>query len=497
MVKMVYRFFSLFIIVSLFIFTIPVSLADNTPTGALTGKVIDRNNMPLANATLQLQDSVYNVVGNAISASDGTFTFNNVPITGFDGRDVFRVTATYIVSGKSYSDKTEFFWIYKNQVVTHNVQIYYYPPSNYGWLTGKVVNANNYNQYVSATIYLSNGMYDFVSSEPGDNWQFYLPAGDYQVWAEHNENGKTFSSGKSDVHVNSDDTFTAVLTISLTGNGTTLHTPPSAGVNVVHGNIKQKNDAPLYGATVELCRVNGVNFSPISSTTSDVEGNYRFNGVNTSAPSESYVVRVTYNFMGNDTIKVSDPFTIYYANMLNVSHDYNVPISVDFTDSGSIEAVTDPAGASIWLDGADTGRTTPFNITGVRAGEHTCSLLMDGYLPENLTFNVPSEGTYRVYKVLKPSTGDVNFIIKPSDASIYLNGDLVGTGSTNLTKLQYGQYSYTVGREGYRNVTGTLEVIPGGHLDVPVDLVAVPGLSLTYIGYLINSVFESIGKLFG
>lgn len=475
----------------------PVSLADDVPTGAVTGRVLDRNNVPLCRATLQLQNYAGEVMGSAVSASDGTFTINKVPITGFDGRNTFRLIATYNVSDKSYTDKTEFFWIYKNQVITHDIQIYYYPPSNYGWLTGKVVNANNYNQYLSATVYINNGMYYFVSSDVCDHWQFYLPAGDYQVWAEHNENGRTYSSGKSDVHVRSDDTFTAVLTVSLAGNGTTLHAPPAAGTNVVHGNIKQKNNAPLYGATVELCRLNGVSFSPVLSTTSNVNGNYEFNGVNTNSPTENYVVRVTYNFMGNDTTKVSDPFTIYYANTLNVSHDYNVPVTVEFTDSGSIEVVTDPAVASIWLDGADTGRTTPFNITGVRAGSHSCSLLKDGYLPENLTFNVPSEGTYRVNKVLKPSTGDVTFIIKPSDASVYMNGNLVGKGSTNLTKLQYGKYSYNVGKEGYRNVTGTLEVIAGGHLDVPVELVAVPGLSLTYIGYLINSVLESIGSLFG
>ena len=118
-------------------------------------------------------------------------------------------------------------------------------------------------------------------------------------------------------------------------------------------------------------------------------------------------------------------------------------------------------------------------------------------MPENMTFNVPSDSTYRVNKALKSSTGDVYFTVKPSDASIFLNGDLVGKGSTNLTKLQYGTYSYSVQKDGYRNVTGTIEVIPGDHLDVPVELVAVPGLSLTYIGYILGGVFESISKIFG
>jgi hypothetical protein len=474
----------------------PVSHADDG-FGVVTGKVIGRDNVPIANARVQIQNNLSEVFSSTVSAADGSFTIDKIPIYGFDGRNNFRLVATYNVSDKSYTDKTEFFWIYKNQIITHDVQIYYYPPSNYGWLTGKVVNVNNYNQYVSSTVYLSNGMYDFVTSESGDNWQFYLPAGDYQVWAEHNENGRTYSTGKTDVHVRSDDTFTAVLSMSLAGNGSTYHAAPAAGVNIVHGYVKQKNSVPLYGATVELCRVNGISFNPVTSTTTNSDGYFEFKGVTINSPMENFAVRVTYNFMGNDTTTVSNSFTVNYQNMLNVSHDYNVPVTVDFVDSGSIEFMTDPAGAHILLDGADTGRITPFNITGVRAGEHSCSLLMDDYLPEYVTVTVPSDGTARVTKVLKSSTGDVNFKVNPSDASIYLNGELVGTGSTNLTKLQYGVYSYKVSRDGYRNVTASIEVIPGGHLEVPVELVAVPGLSLTYIGYLMNSMLSYIANIFG
>jgi hypothetical protein len=120
---------------------------------------------------------------------------------------------------------------------------------------------------------------------------------------------------------------------------------------------------------------------------------------------------------------------------------------------------------------------------------------MDGYLPENLSVNVPSEGTAHVTKQLKPSTGDVYFYVKPSDASIYVNGELAGNGSTNLTKLQYGKYSYTISREGYRSVSGSFEVLPGEHLPIPVELVAVPGLSLTYLGYLLDSMLSALGNI--
>jgi hypothetical protein len=487
--------FALIFILSLLISLAPVSLADDASYGAVTGKVLDKNGSPLGNATVDIRDWSGLVIGSALSAPDGTYTFDRIPITGFDGRNTFSLMARYNVSDKTYSDKTIFFWIYKNQVVQHDVVIYYYPPSGHGWLTGKAVSVNNFNQYLSATIYLNNGMYYFVTSEPGDHFQFYLPEGDYQVWAEHNENGRTYSSGKSDVHVSSDDTKTAVLTISLAGNGTDYHVPPATGVNVVHGSIKQKNNAPLYGAQIELCRLTGSSLDPVMATTSNVDGYFEFKNVTISSPMESFVARVVYDYNGSDYTRVSDAFTIYYNNMLNVPHDYAVSMSVDFVDSGSLQIVTDPPGAHIWVDGADSGRATPFNFTGMKVGDHACSLLMDGYLPENLSVNVPSEGTAHVTKQLKPSTGDVYFYVKPSDASIYVNGELAGNGSTNLTKLQYGKYSYTISREGYRSVSGSFEVLPGEHLPIPVELVAVPGLSLTYLGYLLDSMLSALGNI--
>ena len=103
------------------------------PMGCSRAKVLDRNGVPLGNATVNIRDWTGYIIGSTISAENGTYIFDKVPITGFDGRDTFSLLAIYNVSNKTYSDKTEFFWVYKNQVVTHDVTIYYYPPSG-TWL---------------------------------------------------------------------------------------------------------------------------------------------------------------------------------------------------------------------------------------------------------------------------------------------------------------------------------------------------------------------------
>lgn len=500
MVKMVYLkpvslLITLILFISFFIQTSPVSLADGS-YGAVTGRVLDNTGMPLANASVDIVDYSGKNVGNAVTAENGTFVLNNIPIVGADGRNTFRVSAKYEYGGKTYTDKTIFFWVYKNQVVNQDVIIYYFPPSGQGWITGKVVNADNFNTYLSATVYVNNGLYDFVTDTTGSKFQFNMPAGDYTIWAEHIENGKMYVSDNYTVHVDTDDTHTISILISLRNNASTVRPPPLPGVNTIRGQITQLNGMPLSDATIDLCKLNGRNLLPMMTTTTSAAGNYEFDNVSIVPASENYVVRVSYKFNDTDYTKVSDAFTVYNHNMLGVSHDITVPVTVDFIDSGSLTIITNPPGAHVWIDGYDTGKQTPYNFTGIKSGAHELGILLDGYLPENLTVAVDPQNATKVAKTLKRSTGDVFFDVHPEDALIYVNGNLIGKGPTNLTKVQYGTYTYIVSRDGYWNVTGSFEVLAGEDMTVPVNMAAVPGLSLTYIGYLINNMLTTIGKLF-
>ena len=61
---------------------------------------------------------------------------------------------------------------------------------------------------------------------------------------------------------------------------------------------------------------------------------------------------------------------------------------------GPISVTSAPAGASIVLDGVDTGRVTPAVLEGVSLGEHTVSVSLSGYMvPEAKTVTVTATGT--------------------------------------------------------------------------------------------------------
>ena len=248
---------------------------------------------------------------------------------------------------------------------------------------------------------------------------------------------------------------------------------------------------------VQLCKVlsNG-NLSTVLETTTGQNGYYEFSGVNEDTIKENYAVKLDYQLNGNDYHQQSDTFSIYYPNMLNVTHDYTVPMNVDFVDSSALQIQTNPEGAKIFIDGNDMGKVTPYNFTGIKSGVHTVSLQMSGYHDENFTVNIVSENTTRITKNLEQSTGNVMMTVSPGDAQIYVNGHYIGIGSIHLTNQSDGTYTYLVSRDGYRNNTGTFQVIPGKEMNVSVELVAIPGLSLTYISYLINNMLKSIGSMF-
>jgi len=46
---------------------------------------------------------------------------------------------------------------------------------------------------------------------------------------------------------------------------------------------------------------------------------------------------------------------------------------------GEIEIKSNPPGAKIYLDNADTGKTTNFTLTDLKPGDYSVKLLKDGY----------------------------------------------------------------------------------------------------------------------
>lgn len=469
---------------------LPLSMADNY--GLVHGRALDRNGNAISGVKVTLLDEQYKVVGNQVTDAKGEFAFNQVPLT--TTQDVFRMRATLTADGGSWASDTGFFNVMTMQVSSKDIRFMDYPASGTGGLYG-IVTSDVYRIIEEpATIYLSNGMFFLYQGNKYDQWSFdQLPQGKYVLWAERNIDNVTYTSERYNVTVFTDDK--AYQPILLTIARTAYHPQPVPLTNVVHGTIVQKNGATLPGAKVDLYSCASSPPQLVATTTSNINGQYSFTGVDVSVPQSKYMVKVTFEADGVQRTMDSDQFTVYYTNTLNVTHDYDVPIGIPFATTGSASITSIPTGARISIDGAYTGHVTPYDLS-LKSGTHTLDLTLDGYFGDVSTLQVQPDTNMAITRTLKLSTGNLSLGVNPASARIYFDGNLAGTGQLTLAKKQAGEHTYVLVCDGYGNMSGSVNILPGESVSKNINMVASPGISLTYIGYLIGSFFESLGHIF-
>ncbi len=483
--------FLIFTIIALFIAQVPLSTAEQY-YGTIQGRAIDRNGNAIAGVSLVLQDNDYRTVGNAVTGSNGYYSFSNLamPARSYN----YRIKASFNGSGHIYSSGTAWFEVLAMSPVTRDVTFDDYPPATEHKLYGVVTQKQGMIVPVPATVYLSNGMYTVFGGGNYDQWSFTLPVGRYIVWAEANANGVTYTSEKYNVEVTSAED--AYMPIYLGSDLTTAyHQQPAAVKNEVRGAVLQKNGVPYSDVRVSLYRIADSGRVPVAATTTDATGQFLFDDVGVDGVSARFLVSATYEAMGESHTQDTDPFTVYYANTLNVNHVYNVPITVSYVNSGSATIVSDPAGAHISVDGKDTGSVTPSGLS-LKAGTHEIGLTLEGYFGDSSTVQVQPDATIAVNRTLKPSTGNLSLDVNPANAQVYFDGRYLGVGPMTIVKGQCGDHSYVIACDGYLNESGTVTILPGESVTRQINMVAAPGLSLTYLIYLINSMLATIGSIF-
>src|SRR5690554_2581707 len=63
---------------------------------------------------------------------------------------------------------------------------------------------------------------------------------------------------------------------------------------------------------------------------------------------------------------------------------------------GNISVTSDPSGARIFLDGEDTGKTTPALLEQVKTGSHQVTVALDGYVSQTRAVSVSRSATVAV-----------------------------------------------------------------------------------------------------
>lgn len=136
---------------------------------------------------------------------------------------------------------------------------------------------------------------------------------------------------------------------------------------------------------------------------------------------------------------------------------------------GTLTLTTSPAGASVVIDGKDTGKITPAQLLVAR-GQHKVTFKLVGYLEANLAVNVADGGNHPVssnlivmgrtidIKVKKglfsraggKDMGKVNIRTNPNGAIVIVNGQLAPKATPLEFALNPGGYELSIELRGYK-----------------------------------------------
>jgi serine/threonine-protein kinase len=142
---------------------------------------------------------------------------------------------------------------------------------------------------------------------------------------------------------------------------------------------------------------------------------------------------------------------------------------------GALHIETQPAGATVTVDGQPRG-TTPVDVAGLALGSHAVKMELKGHEPrsENVTLTAaePRAELSLPLSRLAPTTGIADIHSVPFGALVTVNGATVGYTPLRGWKLKAGSHKLQIAKEGHEPWVGTLAVQAGKRARIDVELKA-------------------------
>jgi hypothetical protein len=134
----------------------------------------------------------------------------------------------------------------------------------------------------------------------------------------------------------------------------------------------------------------------------------------------------------------------------------NVAARMNF---GRISVASNPQGGRIFLDGVNTGKTSPAILDSVIPGQHSIEVF-NGYLSGVLSGVVGNATTDVVVQLLSGS-GNLVIRAKPVDAIVTLDGVDKGRVSQELQKMPAGKHVLQINAKGFVGTSDTIDLCAG------------------------------------
>lgn len=197
---------------------------------------------------------------------------------------------------------------------------------------------------------------------------------------------------------------------------------------------------------------------------------------------------------GQHTVTISKPGYAAETRSISIPSGGKSALSVPLAQlAATVSANSDPAGAEVWIDGKNSGRVTPAQITVGRPGNHTVVFKKQGYLDETTTANLQVGQALQIAPTLRAlgstdeiryggkfkkvfggsetaGMGTVSVKTQPKGAQIAVNNRLLDKMSPVDFYLNPGNYIIDITLSGFKSVQKVITVEKNGKVVVEENL---------------------------
>lgn len=140
-------------------------------------------------------------------------------------------------------------------------------------------------------------------------------------------------------------------------------------------------------------------------------------------------------------------------------------------DVGNIEIDSYPDGASIFLNGENTGHQTPYTFNDKESGEYTVQLTLNNYISYEEKISVEKDETEIVDAYLQKGYGSISIITAPAGATIKLDYKTYNEVTPLLVDSIYAdEHNLTISLDGYESFSKKVFVRMNDTVEVNVNL---------------------------
>jgi hypothetical protein len=197
---------------------------------------------------------------------------------------------------------------------------------------------------------------------------------------------------------------------------------------------------------------------------------------------------------GQHTLSISKPGYASETRNIDVGSGSKSFISVQLAQlTATVSVTSDPAGVAIWMDGKDTGRITPAQISVDKPGNHSFVFKKQGYLEEASTANLQIGQTFRLSPSLRAlgntddikiggkfkklfggsdtaGMGGVSVKTQPKGAQVAINNRILDKFSPVELYLDPGTYVVDITLSGFKSVHRVINVEKNGKVAIEESL---------------------------